>query len=324
MKKLSADVLFYLRSIWSIIVPLFIIIFITTAPFHIPGFIILSVSVLMAVLVAYQIYYISKFRRVFYLGKTFVITNYFTQNSIEIAASNILSLVKKSRLQTGPIKNLTYKLTYSHNDKKQTVYFLKALDLYNIDNIALLLGIGTYVEVESNDYITNVNNRLTVLVKLNVESRFGSAMLDWFIMTVVAMVFSLPLMIHIFTVTSFEKPGGILWYIALIGFAAFFNKDCIYGQSIGKIIMKQQVVNNKTGQIANPLRCFVRDIFMVIWPIEGFITLFSPQRRLGDFVAGTKIILLDPELEKPEINKIQVAIAFALSYASMLLLTIFF
>jgi hypothetical protein len=73
-----------------------------------------------------------------------------------------------------------------------------------------------------------------------------------------------------------------------------------------------QVVNDKIGQAAGPLRCFVRNIFVVVFPIE--MIMINPSRRLGDMVAGTKIMIFNPLIKQPKINMLQLGILFVLAY----------
>ncbi|MEQ1585204.1 MAG: hypothetical protein ABL895_04955 [Cyclobacteriaceae bacterium] len=37
----------------------------------------------------------------------------------------------------------------------------------------------------------------------------------------------------------------------------------------------------------------LRNITAPLWMIEGIVTLFSPNRRLGDIIAGTRIVDVD-------------------------------
>ena len=38
---------------------------------------------------------------------------------------------------------------------------------------------------------------------------------------------------------------------------------------------------------------------MIIWPLEVIISMFNTTKRLGDFVAGTKLV--DSDIEEPEL-----------------------
>ncbi|MCL6220516.1 RDD family protein [Zunongwangia pacifica] len=73
-------------------------------------------------------------------------------------------------------------------------------------------------------------------------------------------------------------------------FSAYFNKDAIKGKSPAKRILGLIIVDNKTGEIANPIKSVIRNITLVFWPIEVIFSLISPNRRIGDFIAGTKVI----------------------------------
>ncbi|HYV92523.1 MAG TPA: RDD family protein [Chitinophagales bacterium] len=163
--------------------------------------------------------------------------------------------------------------------------------------------------------------------KIDTGTRLGSMVLDHVFMTMISMVFFLPGMILNFATafkvtheqTSPDIFGGMS-YLGLLGFAIYFCKDCINGQSIAKRILKLQVVNNATGQVASPLRCFVRNIFCILWPIEVFVAIGNTSRRLGDRVAGTKLILFDPTIEQPKLKFGQIAIALALACGIMILI----
>lgn len=144
--------------------------------------------------------------------------------------------------------------------------------------------------------------------------------LDHIAMTMIAMVFFIPGMITSF-IKAFEitheqnNPAifGELSYIGVVGFALYFCKDCINGRSIAKRTLKLQVVDNLNGSVASPLKTFVRNIFIVIWPIEVIMTLINPNRRIGDYVAGTKVISFNPELEQPKINIGQIGLSLVLA-----------
>lgn len=167
---------------------------------------------------------------------------------------------------------------------------------------------------------------MTTEQKTTAGTRIGSMLLDHFAMTFIAMIFFIPGMISGF-LTSFEinheqaNPdifGGLI-YVGLIGFALYFCKDCINGRSIAKRAIKLQVVENKSGNVASPIRCFVRNIFCVLWPIEVLVTLVSPGRRIGDMVAGTKVVPFNPELNQPNVNYTQIGLSIVLAYGLMVL-----
>ncbi len=91
-------------------------------------------------------------------------------------------------------------------------------------------------------------------------------------------------------------------------FSFVFNKDIYLGQSIGKRILRFQVVDNRTSQPANPLRCLIRNFTIVLWPIEVIAALVDKERRIGDYLAGTRLANYDPTV-KAEPNWVLIILA---------------
>ena len=111
--------------------------------------------------------------------------------------------------------------------------------------------------------------------------------------------------------TIFMPTVGFFYSFAL-GINVYFFKDSINGRSPGKRITKLQVIDNKTNMAASPLKCFIRNIFIIIWPIEGIISIINPSRRIGDFVANTKVVNCRSENNNPKINYVQIIIPFCI------------
>ncbi len=88
---------------------------------------------------------------------------------------------------------------------------------------------------------------------------------------------------------------GNLWIIGIpyiIAIALYLNKDALDGRSPGKRIIKARVINFTTRETAGPLRCFVRNLTLWLWPIEALLVLVSKdRRRIGDFLAGTQVVV---------------------------------
>ncbi len=78
-------------------------------------------------------------------------------------------------------------------------------------------------------------------------------------------------------------------------FTVYFLKDSFRGKSPGKRIIGFQVIDRKTNLPANSVKCFVRNLFTPLWPLEIFITIISPNRRLGDVMANTKVVEVETE-----------------------------
>jgi hypothetical protein len=58
----------------------------------------------------------------------------------------------------------------------------------------------------------------------------------------------------------------------------------------------------------------------VLWPIEAIVAMVNTSRRLGDRLAGTKLVRFDPSLEQPRINIVGIIIPICISYGIMLVL----
>jgi uncharacterized RDD family membrane protein YckC len=125
----------------------------------------------------------------------------------------------------------------------------------------------------------------------NKGNRLVSMLLDHFLTCIILMIPILPLM---FSQQDKMRAGEPLspWYqfVFLALMFVYFLKDSFNGRSLAKRMTKLQVIDNRTNKVASPVKCFVRNLPIVIWPVEVLITLFSPQRRLGDFLAGTRMV----------------------------------
>jgi len=164
---------------------------------------------------------------------------------------------------------------------------------------------------------------------VNSGTRLLSMFLDHFFMTFIAMFFFIPVIVkqfmEAFAVTHEPYPftffSGPFLYFGIIGFAIYYCKDSFNGRSIGKRITKLQVIDNKTGAIASPFQCLIRNLFIIIWPIEVIMTLINPARRIGDYVAGTKIVVFDSSVTPSKTGFIKVFMALLIAYAFVALLT---
>lgn len=76
------------------------------------------------------------------------------------------------------------------------------------------------------------------------------------------------------------------------------NKDFYNGRSVAKRILGYQIIDKDTKQVATEMQCMIRNLTIIIWPIEVIIALINPKQRLGDVIAGT--ILVDKEKENKE------------------------
>jgi uncharacterized RDD family membrane protein YckC len=165
----------------------------------------------------------------------------------------------------------------------------------------------------------------TINKEISAGARLGAMLLDHFFMTIIAVLFFIPAMTsgfaEAFTVSHKPVYTGFMddttGYIGLLGIALYFCKDIFNGRSIAKRILKLQVVDNTTGHAASPLKCFIRNIFCSIWPIEGIVALVNTSRRIGDRVAGTKLVIFDPASEQPKLNLPKLLLPIVLAYVML-------
>lgn len=124
---------------------------------------------------------------------------------------------------------------------------------------------------------------------ISVSTRLRSMFVDHFFMCLILVPPA------IFVNNTFGDPTSFVrnefesisfWVLMLI----YFNKDAFGAQSLSKRLFGLVVVDNSIQVKASPLKCFVRNLFIPIWPFEVLISAFSQSRRLGDFLAGTSLV----------------------------------
>ncbi|WP_282124774.1 RDD family protein [Algibacter mikhailovii] len=125
--------------------------------------------------------------------------------------------------------------------------------------------------------------------------RISAMLLDHFLMCILI----IPIAI-VFAVTS-EKLGfklidGMSFYVWVLIIFVYYNKDFFNAKSPAKRIMGYQVLDRKTEKPATELQCFVRNFTLcVAWPIEVIVGFLNPERRIGDLLANTKVVLSEKE-----------------------------
>jgi len=140
--------------------------------------------------------------------------------------------------------------------------------------------------------------------RIKIVLRLVSMLLDHIIMTFVILGCALISfgLTYLFLRNSeqevyLESQAIIPFILFLVLFSVYVNKDGIKGKSPAKRFLGFVVVDNKTGRIANPIKTMLRNSTLLIWPIEVIVALFSPSRRIGDYIAGTKLIEDDKTLK---------------------------
>ena len=83
------------------------------------------------------------------------------------------------------------------------------------------------------------------------------------------------------------------------------SKDYFGGQSIVHRTYGYKVVDNRSNLTASEVQCLMRNLTAILFPIEFVFVVINKQRRIGDFIAGTRLIQVertDPELILKEIE----------------------
>ncbi len=157
-------------------------------------------------------------------------------------------------------------------------------------------------------------------------NRMLTMIIDHFMMAFLLMLFEAPFMINnILTLSSLnngqmpESFSGYNWYEVFV-FSLYFNKDLLQGRSIAKRIFKFQVVDFKTNKPANSIKCLIRNLTILMWPVEVIMALINTERRLGDYIAGTKLSTYEVSQNITTPNYISTIIAIPLAMLATWLL----
>jgi uncharacterized RDD family membrane protein YckC len=161
--------------------------------------------------------------------------------------------------------------------------------------------------------------------KVTVGLRLAAMLVDHFAMTLIIIFVVMPgFAIRMFDAFNLDHDPssfgfGGMSFLFTFGFSAYFNKDIFNGRSPAKRIFKMQVIDIKTEQVANPLKCLVRNLTIVLWPLEIIFVLINPKRRLGDKIAGTRIDYVEnPEKIKMDRSKFAMALLIAVGFTALI------
>lgn len=131
--------------------------------------------------------------------------------------------------------------------------------------------------------------------KLNLSSRkrrIAAFIIDHFVMTflMVSVIF-LALGSNFMDENNMDKLATTMLGVMLPGFLLYFTKDSIRGVSVGKSIMGIMVRDaSNPNEVPSFGRLLLRNLFIVIWPIEFFVLASSQEKkRLGDKTANTLV-----------------------------------
>ena len=105
-----------------------------------------------------------------------------------------------------------------------------------------------------------------------------------------------------FFATQTVKSQLFVQFLSAMMVTMLLCKDCINGKSAGKRIMKIEIANEKEGEKVSAVSCVVRNIFVVLWIIEILVLFISKEKRIGDYVAKTKVVS-NSKVEKIKLDK---------------------
>jgi len=154
------------------------------------------------------------------------------------------------------------------------------------------------------------NSKICILMrpmKSERYLRYQSIFVDYIVLAVLVLVTSeLTTIVMEFAgedVESAEREGSVyfVWWNAIV-VTLLLNKDMLYGRSLGKIVSGSYIHCKSTDHSSGPIRCLIRNSFLLLLPIEIFALLISPSRRLGDVIVGTEIRKFTNDVETPPLN----------------------
>jgi uncharacterized RDD family membrane protein YckC len=122
----------------------------------------------------------------------------------------------------------------------------------------------------------------------------------WLIDISLLQMLLIPVIIYLFAIAESNEPvisvslgiGSIAVLLTLL----FLMRDSVKGISPGKYLLGLAVRNNGNYSVTPSLtKLFVRNIPLLLAPLEGLVMIFNPRkRRLGDLLTGTAVVRVAP------------------------------
>ena len=182
-------------------------------------------------------------------------------------------------------------------------------------------------------------------VTVTGSKRFISAAIDYIVMIVISMIVSTPIMIIFFTsfgslfpqgsnysdpsvmFESFQDTMGTMMQYQMIAmvitYLYFLCKDIFGGRSIGKRSQGLQLVMKKDGGPVSYARMILRNVTIIIWPVELILLLVNPKQRLGDMMCGTTVAYATEE-NKQETDSGKIAISALITLVALAIFSYFY
>jgi uncharacterized RDD family membrane protein YckC len=131
-----------------------------------------------------------------------------------------------------------------------------------------------------------VQNKKAVEKRLaSIASRLSAKVIDWIF------IFLLIGMLGAGLQSLFpEHKDAISMILGLVLILYLLFKDGVGGQSIGKRLVKVKVVHTTNGRACTLTQSFFRNLSTVLGLVDSIFALGKERRRLGDLIAGTRVI----------------------------------
>jgi uncharacterized RDD family membrane protein YckC len=90
-------------------------------------------------------------------------------------------------------------------------------------------------------------------------------------------------------------------YVAFhsLPFVYLLCRDSFTGKSIGRYVAKISVVDKTSRETISPMKAFIRNLFLLVWPIELIVLLFKGE-RIGDLITNSTVVM-ENRTHKPSI-----------------------
>lgn len=115
---------------------------------------------------------------------------------------------------------------------------------------------------------------------------------SWLLGILMMIAFAFGLFVLLFILSRFTGgviPSYITEHTITLFIAAGLCNDIQNGRSFAKLALRLQVMDNTTGKCASPVQTVVRNISLILLPLELIMMLINPARRLGDYIANTRV-----------------------------------
>lgn len=123
-------------------------------------------------------------------------------------------------------------------------------------------------------------------MNINIKERLLSAIIDFGILLAVIMLLSVLIII-----LSILKLDNI--FVLFMAFSAIYSlylcKDLPEGRSNGKYIVGLKIVN-KNNKTPSSLILILRNLFILLWPIDILCCIITPNKKIGDYIFCVKVV----------------------------------